>query len=77
MTRCLMTPVFFALVFLAVFPALPVRAESQSPMELRNLEDTISIRLDEIEKKQDQILQQLAAIKEELDVVKVRATLKG
>ena len=54
----------FALSLLAMSLALPVRAD-----------EDVSARLRTIEAKQDEILQRIAELKAEIDIVKVRTTL--
>ena len=43
---------------------------------VQDLDTKLSTKLDEISKKQDDILTQLADIKAELEIVKIRASIK-
>ncbi len=70
------TLALMAMVFTFIFLP-PAQADSQVPAASQSAQDKLSQRLETIEQKQNEILAQLADIKEELDVVKIRATLKG
>ena len=54
----------------------PANAEDAA-ITLQGLDTKLSAKLASIEQKQNDILSQLAAIKEELYIVKIRASLKA
>ncbi len=60
---------------LGILAALPVHAEEDTTTTAE-LSDTISPRLSVIERKQDEILTRLEEMKAELQIIKVRVSLK-
>lgn len=62
------------IVFVSMLLSVPVFAGSDSQSVST---DALMTKMNRIEKKQDEILQQLSEIQEELRIVKVRVTLKN
>ena len=66
-------------IFFGTLCGTPVKAEetSGSHSSLQTLDEKISRKLEKIEKKQDEILSRLEEMKTELNIVKIRASLKS
>ena len=71
------TALLLALFGLAIFVPTVALAQAETASASASGHEKILARLDGIEKKEDDILRQLDEIKAELNIVKVRATLKA